>query len=361
MSWPVSIRSTIVLGLTVAVFGTVIPMRRNGASEGATTEATPPSGTTANSEQPRIGMPLNPVVAAAATVEASKPESSSEVGRGILGSQEQVEAHEIDVDKLEPGQIQELLSGLVGAATDVQRQLRIQLIERWAGQSPSQAAAWARSHLSGSDLEEAEILVATRWFESDTVGATTFVKSMEDSSLRNTALLALGYEALREEPRRAVELVQEVPPSDSRNDFLVQAVQEWSAQEFEAVQSWVERFDEPELKDRLRAAVAIGIAEADGRAAAVYAATAMQPGENQDRAVVSVLQRWIQSHPQEAVTWLEQFPEGELQRVATQNLVSVWLQQDPEKANQWLERLPAGSLRLWAHAAKPIQGDISAP
>lgn len=296
-----------------------------------------------------VSDPLGLSTPATASSERS-PEGDSEDDAVLEPSQ--VSEPEWDVDALDPSKIEFLLSSLEQPATEAHRSLRLRLLERWATIAPGEAAVWSRMHLNGDDHSEAVTVVATRWFESDPAAAIAFAKSVEEPATRATALLTLGYEALRNNARESLELVQEVPPSSARNDFLAQAVQEWAGTDFEAVRFWVEQFTEQDLKDRLRSAVATGRAEVDGGAAASYAATAMQPGEDQDRAVVSVLQRWVQSQPEDAVAWLEQFPESHLKRVATQNLIPVWLHQDPQAATHWLDALPPGSLRSWAQAAK---------
>ncbi|MBE0544408.1 MAG: hypothetical protein IH623_23955, partial [Verrucomicrobia bacterium] len=91
--------------------------------------------------------------------------------------------------------------------------------------------------------------------------------------------------------------------------------------------------------------VAIAAAEQDGAMAAALVANALGAGEAQDRAAVSIVQRWAQFSPQEAAAWVAQFPDIPSRDAAVENLLALWTAQDAEAAGNWVRELPAGSLR----------------
>ncbi|MBE0540592.1 MAG: hypothetical protein IH623_04315, partial [Verrucomicrobia bacterium] len=91
--------------------------------------------------------------------------------------------------------------------------------------------------------------------------------------------------------------------------------------------------------------VAIAAAEQDGAMAAALVANALGAGEAQDRAAVSIVQRWAQFSPQEAAAWVAQFPDIPSREPAVHNLVMIWTSQKPLDAAAWLESLPKGALR----------------
>ncbi len=102
---------------------------------------------------------------------------------------------------------------------------------------------------------------------------------------------------------------------------------------------------DPSLRQRLVAAVAVAWAEQDGAAAATLAASALEAGDEQDRAAVSIVQRWAQHSPQAAASWVSQLPDAPSRDAAVQNLLPLWIAQDTEAAGNWLRELPAGPLR----------------
>ena len=91
--------------------------------------------------------------------------------------------------------------------------------------------------------------------------------------------------------------------------------------------------------------MAVASAEQDGAAAATLAANALGAGDEQDRAAVSIVQRWAQNSPQAAASWVAQFPDIPARDAAVENLLALWTAQDAEAAGNWLRELPAGPLR----------------
>jgi hypothetical protein len=91
--------------------------------------------------------------------------------------------------------------------------------------------------------------------------------------------------------------------------------------------------------------VAVASAEQDGAAAATLAVNGLVAGEEQDRTVVSIVQRWAQNSPQAAASWVSQFPDIPSREPAVQNLLALWTAQDAKAAGNWLRELPAGPLR----------------
>ena len=60
---------------------------------------------------------------------------------------------------------------------------------------------------------------------------------------------------------------------------------------------------------------------------------------------VAIVQRWVQSEPESAASWVAQFPDTPSRETTVQNLVAFWVAQDREVAGHWLEALPEGTLR----------------
>jgi hypothetical protein len=89
----------------------------------------------------------------------------------------------------------------------------------------------------------------------------------------------------------------------------------------------------------------VAVAGQDGAAAATIAATVLTPGDEQDRAAVTIVQRWVQTEPEQAAAWVAQFPDTPARAATVQSLVAFWAAQDQQAAASWLQGLPEGTLR----------------
>jgi hypothetical protein len=157
--------------------------------------------------------------------------------------------------------------------------------------------------------------------------------------------LTLAYEAARTDALAALVLAAPLLATPRRNELLVHAISQWAGENPSDAENWAAKVNDPSLRHHLIAAVAIASAEEDGRAAAALTANSLSPGDEQDRTVVSVVQRWTQSSPRAAASWVEQFPGIPLRDPAMHNLISLWTHRDPAAANDWLLELPEGSFR----------------
>ena len=151
--------------------------------------------------------------------------------------------------------------------------------------------------------------VAIAWASTDIAAATSWAQSLPKSESKHAAIIALAYEAARTGPVPALELASTLSPTSSRDDLLVHAVSQWAGTDFATASTWATQVADPNLRERLVAAVAIASAELDGAAAATLAANALGIGDEQNRATVSIVQRWAQASPQAAAAWVSQFPD----------------------------------------------------
>jgi hypothetical protein len=127
--------------------------------------------------------------------------------------------------------------------------------------------------------------------------------------------------------------------------LLVHSVSQWAGTDSAAAADWAASVPDSSLRQHLLAAVAVASAEQDGAAAATLAVNGLVAGEEQDRTVVSIVQRWAQNSPQAAASWVSQFPDIPSREPAVQNLLALWTAQDAKAAGNWLRELPAGPLR----------------
>jgi hypothetical protein len=237
------------------------------------------------------------------------------------------------------------LDSLIGKLSPAAAELQELLVRRWAESNPSATASWAAKLSEGPARQAAFTQIAVAWAEHDLAAAADWLHGLPEGELKDTVSLTLAYEAARTDALAALVLAAPLPATPRRNEVLVHAISQWAGENPGDAADWAAKVREPSLRHNLIAAVAIAGAELDGSAGAALAANSLPPGEEQDRTVVSVVQRWTQSSPKEAAWWVAHFPNTPSRDPVMQNLISLWTHRDPAAANDWLLELPEGSLR----------------
>lgn len=237
--------------------------------------------------------------------------------------------------------------------------LRQRLIRRWAQTDGPGAAAWVAQLRQEPTYDEALTQVALGWAGSDRAAALDWARTLPEGDSREAVTLDLAYQTARTDSAKALEVGISLPPSRKRDDLLELAISQWSTTDFTAAVQWAGRDElDPSLRQRLLAAVAVAVAGQDGSAAATLAATALTPGEEQDRVAVAIVQRWVQNDPKSTAAWVAQFPDAPIREMTTQNLVAFWAAQDREATGNWLQSLPEGTMRnagMTAYAQAQVQ------
>lgn len=181
------------------------------------------------------------------------------------------------------------------------------------------------------------------------------VASLSNSSWENPESGGEGWEKagamLRTDPVAALEVVRAWPSTERRDEFLDQAVAEWSGLDGAAAVGWVRQIEHPPLRNRLMGRVAVGMATELPDAAARLVANEMEAGGEQDRAVVAIVQRWVRSDASGAAAWVARFPPTPMRRAAVEALVGAWWNSDSDGVRVWFRGLPEGRLQQQVSAA----------
>ena len=218
-------------------------------------------------------------------------------------------------------------------------EMSLLLVRRWAESDPAAASKWI-SRLGESPQSRAMVKqVAVAWAGADLTAAASWLDTLPEGEGKQIATIGLAYEAARSEPRTALDLAGALPPTRERDDLLVHAVSQWAGVDDSAAATWAMKVPDLSLRQRLVASVAIALAEQDAVAAVRLAVNGLAAGEEQDRAAVSIVQRWAQQSPQTAASWVAQFPDIPSRDAAVQNLFSIWAAQDSEAAENWRRKL----------------------
>ena len=273
------------------------------------------------------------------------PAASAKTSSAESDADRSSEALERSVESIALVDLPAKLDALVAETNSESVEMSLLLVRRWAEGNPEAAAAWVLQHRDSPGSRAAVEQVAIAWANTNLTAAASWVRALPDGDTKQRATLSLGFEAARTQPMAALEFATELSPTRERDDLLVHAVSQWAGIDARAALTWTLDVPDPALQQRLMASVAIALTEQDAEAAAVLVAEGLAVGEEQDRAAVSIVQRWAQQSPKNTAAWVAQFPDNSSRTAAVQNLVAIWVSQDREAAIEWLRELPAGSLQ----------------
>lgn len=240
----------------------------------------------------------------------------------------------------------EIPAALQHLAGDTNR-LALELAARWmrrlAEADPQAAAAFALQLPEGAFRSALMVQAVLAWTESDWNTAAEWARGLSAASDREQMLKVVAEETIRLEPVESLRLATELSPGVERDELIVRASMEWAGQDARAAEQWARQIDDSALRSQVLATIAIAWAEQDAHAAATLAVRDLPPGRIQDDAVVSILNRWVQSDADAATAWLTQFPAGPLKQAALDGVMASWSAHDPARAREWLARTTAGS------------------
>ena len=192
------------------------------------------------------------------------------------------------------------------------------LVRRWAAIDPTAACTWATQMGDGEASQELSTAAALAWSEHDLSSALDWAQSQTEGVTRSRLLTELGYEVAREQPVEALNLAVELPQTPERDDLILHGLRQWTVADPSTARDWLLEWPESKLRQRALADFATVLAGRDGNEAARFVAEQIAPGTEQNRAVVSVVQRWAQQDRAQTLAWVDQFPAGPLRDTAVE-------------------------------------------
>ena len=223
--------------------------------------------------------------------------------------------------------------------------LHRELLRRWLEVDRVSLQQWVLALEGGDHVEETRLQVAYLHADKDPAGALEWARTLQGETNALGLVLGIVGEAVRHDPRQALDVLRGLPSSERRDEALERAVMEWATLSGKIAGDWAGQIGEASLRDRLSGAAALGMAAREPEEAARLAVAQMAPGKGLDRVVVTIVQHWVQTAPDDAAAWVGAFPESEVRRAATDSLVRRWAESDTVGLKAWVRGLPEGSLR----------------
>lgn len=219
------------------------------------------------------------------------------------------------------------------------------LFDRWATADPKVAMEWAQRLADSASRQAFMTVAALRWATANLAEAAAWARNLSEDESRSAIMAAIGQEAIRSDPMEALRLARELPEGPLSADLYVRASGEWAHQDRDSAVEWARQIQDMNLRQQVFEQIAIVASAKDLQAAANIALHDMAPGAQQDRALVSIVQRWVQEDPAVASSWVSQFPDDSLGQHAASILIETWATTGLEAAGKWLSTLSPGMLR----------------
>lgn len=328
------------------------PLPSQGPGAAASQEATPSAGQLPDREQSVESDSLPPSPTATIAMEAPRTLflralaatlESIQSGSIALEREQKLESLVNDIRMADLPAALEFLKER--SSSELSGDLSLRLVRRWAEGDPRAAAGWATQMQTGPARQETLDAVAIGWANQNISDAVEWVRQLASDEEQHSGLMTVAYEAARTEPIEAIKLAVELPANEVRDDLITHTASQWAASDPQAAAAWANQITDAALRERVLAQIATAWGDTDPVAAATLASRSLTAGKQQDDAIVSIVQRWVQQEPVETAAWVTEFPQGPLRDTALQELVKLWADQDLERAANWLTGLLPGSSR----------------
>jgi hypothetical protein len=238
-----------------------------------------------------------------------------------------------------------------------------------ANSDPQKAVAKLKEMPAGRERDRLIQGIAAVWGNKDPKAAAEFGKSLPAGSSRDQFFQQLASAWIGKDPKAAVNYILEMPASGSRDELIRSAVSAWARIDPQAASKFAETMPFNRMWGMTGVAYnwaatdpaaawlwSLSIADDETRRsslggvlrclathsklddAAGYAA--QLSGDDQVRAVRSLLIDSSDLDPDWTARWVAKFPTGETRNQAVEKLVQHWSETDPMATAKWLAEQP---------------------
>ena len=214
-------------------------------------------------------------------------------------------------------------------------------VEEWAARDPRRATELAASLSQQGSLRS---IVAKAWADSDPAAGVEFV-----AALRPPVNAYLGADIVsswaKKDAAAAAKFVADLGATAFRNATAEGLVSTWGETDAAAALAWSEQ----NLRGKARTETVAALIEAASKrdlATASKLVSDMDEGDAQNQAVAALFEAWSDKGKEqraEAIKWLLDLPEKEMQRAALDKAGYRWVEEDPEGARDFISG-PHGDL-----------------
>jgi hypothetical protein len=217
---------------------------------------------------------------------------------------------------------------------EAKTKLRSLFLSRWAEIDPKAAIAVAEATSGGENRKEGMLAVAKGWAESDLNSAVSWVRNLPVSQIRNTMLQSIVTTLAESDPQKAAAMSLELP--GRFQIFAAQQVAEkWAQADPDSALAWVRSLPAGGAQTRALTAASKAFAEANPQSAADL--VDLLPRSNRAQFLDNIAHSWAENDLSTAIAWAQRL-EGKDQEIALRGVCERWSQTDPKAAATFMER-----------------------
>jgi hypothetical protein len=207
------------------------------------------------------------------------------------------------------------------------------LLTAWAKMDPLAALDYADANTSGAFARNT---ILAEWARTDPEGAIFWAESRHDGEGANPWMVGVIEGLASTDPTRASELMETLPYSRERGAALEAILPNILAQGDEATKAWIAGIDDEQLRDGAIRRASEDLARRDPKGAADWLMA--NSGDGARRSMDDVMEIWADRSQDEARSYFETMPSGELRTSALRGLTADMVRDDPQAAADFLER-----------------------
>jgi hypothetical protein len=167
-----------------------------------------------------------------------------------------------------------------------------------------------------------------------------------DPAARDVRLEAVAWDALDVDPALSREAFAALTPDSASSRRLVGHFAMRLADESpEKAIAWARGLEREEERSDAFGRIAVVVSATAPARAAELVSVEMSAGSPRDRAVVQVLQRWVQAAPADAAAWIAGFPQGAARAAGLKTVAAAWIRSDAPALAAWVEAREEGPAR----------------
>jgi hypothetical protein len=179
--------------------------------------------------------------------------------------------------------------------------------------------------------------------ERETEAKTELRKALEaaesetDPAAREKALATVAWDGIdidREIAQKAFAGL--TPGGEEARRLIAHFAMRMADDDPEAALEWARGLEQPVERDDAISRIAVVISTSDPQRGASLALEEVPEGLPRNRAVVQIVQRWSQTAPADAATWITSLPDGPARKGAIRNLSTIWSESDGAALSRWV-------------------------
>lgn len=210
------------------------------------------------------------------------------------------------------------------------------VLSAWSKNDPVAALNYARD-ITNPDIRDSSLQNAWRdWFRRSPTEATGYLVKSGDAKLMENVAYSFSYLADKFTAKEQASLLAQIPEGKGKQDILRSLTSSQIRNgRFNQALEFLNAMPDSSSRDSNVAQLGQEWAKSDIKAAEAW--LKIQPeSTDRDLAVTGFATTLAGSNPQAALEWVNTIPDAALRKSALKNVATRWLKSDPAKADAWM-------------------------